>query len=135
MVTMNQSLSTQALKNPIDQAKDTASLCISALDSLTKGADPKFVAQKFVDGIKQIWDLDKDPNAMQLMGSSRGGSLGQATSALGLYAKVFTLGLDIAYGADPGVALNNSFKTALHEATCPQAPSGFSRPWDSLRYS
>ena len=69
------------------------------------------------------------------MGRSGSGplSVGQATSALGLYAKVSQTGLDIAYGAEPSDALNRSFRAALHDLNQPHAPKGFKRPWDDLR--
>lgn len=97
--------------------------------------NPQKIAGDFVKSMEKTWDLNRDPNLYYPMGRSGNSalSLGQATSALGLYAKVFKAGLDIAYGTEPNEALNRAFKTALHDLNQPHAPKGFQRPWDDLR--
>ena len=50
------------VKNPLDQAKDSLSAGLHALEQFSKGVDPKTIAGDFVKSMEKIWDLNRDPN-------------------------------------------------------------------------
>ena len=118
--------SAQQYISPVEKLKQTADACGDALSRLSKGDSFSSVAKDFVSRVESIHGLNQSPNTFHTMGKAGNALSSGQIAALGLYAKVFTAGLDIAFGAEPSHALHKTFHKELHSACGPQSLSGAS---------
>jgi hypothetical protein len=110
------------------QTRATAKSINNALNRFESAGNILDIARDFTKELSNIWKLGKPESQANLPDGMIG--------ALGLYAKVFKLGLDIAFGAEPSQALKNSFTEAMKSLGVPtndldkaNMPSTYKRPW------